>query len=440
MPSFTRLLVKLFWNNMMTSTEKWAEVRLFDIAKCQGGSAFSPSLQGRKSGELPFFKVSDMNLPENRWTMHCANNYVNRSDRVHINGSEKPAGSVIFPKVGAAIFTNKKRLLLQPAFIDNNVMAVWLTSPERCIPAFLYLHFLTIELSELSNPGPLPSINNSKIQELTISLPPLSEQERIAAVLWKIQRAIEVEEKLIATARELKQSAMRQLFTKGFRDEPQKASDIGRIPSSWNAVPLGSLGRIGNGSTPLKTNPAYWENGTIPWLTSAKVYDVTVRQADQYVTAKAVQECHLPRVQPGSVLMAITGQGKTLGHVAVTAIETCVSQHIAYIQFNNNQIVPHFVRLFLESRYDELRGIAQGGGSTKGALTCGFLKTFLIPLPKPDEQARIASVLLTIEDKASVHERRRTMLQELFRTMLHQLMTGEIRVNKLDIDVSEIQP
>ena len=283
------------------------------------------------------------------------------------------------------------------------------------------------------------TLNQEKINRIQIVEPPKPEQEKIASVLWKIQRGIEIEEKLITTARQLKQAAMRQLFTCGLRGEPQKESDLGPLPSSWSAVPIGSLARIGNGSTPLKTNPAYWTNGNIPWLTSAKVYDVTIQKADQFVTSKAVEECHLPRVKPGSVLVAITGQGKTLGHAAVTGIETCVSQHIAYIQFNTDDVVPHFIRLFLESRYAELRGVAQSGGSTKGALTCGFLKTFLVPQPKRAEQEEIASALLTVERNISAHERKRATLQELFKTMLRQLMTGQIRVDKLDIDVSEVR-
>jgi type I restriction enzyme S subunit len=143
-------------------------------------------------------------------------------------------------------------------------------------------------------------------------------------------------------------------------------------------------------------------------------------------------------VKPGSVLIAITGQGKTLGHAAVTAIETCVSQHIAYVQFHSENTNPHFIRLFLETRYHELRGVAQGGGSTKGALTCGFLKSYLVPSPKGDEQNEIVSILTKLETKISVHERKRTTLQELFKTLLHQLMTGQIRVHNLDIDTKEV--
>jgi len=276
------------------------------------------------------------------------------------------------------------------------------------------------------------------LADFSWDVPPKPEQEKIAAVLWKVQRAIEVEEKLVAATRELKQSAMRQLFTHGLRSDPHHDTELGPLPKSWSAVPLGSLGRIGNGSTPLKTNPAYWTNGTIPWLTSAKVYDVTVTKADQFVTPLAVGECHLPRVKPGSVLIAITGQGKTLGNAAVTAIETCVSQHIAFVAFTDDSANPHFIRLFLESRYAELRGVGQGGGSTKGALTCGFLKTFLIPCPEIAEQDEIATALMTIEAKISVHERKRAALSDLFQTLLHQLMTAQIRVDKLDIDTSEV--
>jgi type I restriction enzyme S subunit len=100
--------------------------------------------------------------------------------------------------------------------------------------------------------------------------------------------------------------------------------------------------------------------------------------------------------------------------------------------------VPHFIRLYLESRYSELRGVAQGGGSTKGALTCSFFKSYLVPQPPRVGQEEIASALLTIEKKISIHERNRTTLRDLFKTMLHQLITGQIRVDQLDVDISEV--
>lgn len=308
--------------------------------------------------------------------------------------------------------------------------------------SFFCYFFLKSQFEELNSKttgSTIPHVSKTMLVSLSVPLPEKNEQEKIATVLWKIQLAIETEEGLIATARELKRSVMRQLFSRGLRGGQQKETEIGLLVKNWEVVPLGLLGRIGNGSTPLKRNSEYWSGGTIPWLTSAKVYDVTITKADQFVTPKAVKECHLPRVNPGSVLVAITGQGKTLGHAAVTVIETCVSQHIAYIQFSDESVNPHFIRLFLESRYQELRAIAQGGGSTKGALTCAFLKTYLVPFPERREQNEITQALMSIENKIRVHERKRATLQELFKTMLHKLMTGEIRVNDLDIDTSEVR-
>ncbi|WP_291990784.1 restriction endonuclease subunit S, partial [Luteitalea sp.] len=157
-----------------------------------------------------------------------------------------------------------------------------------------------------------------------------------------------------------------------------------------DVVPLGELGKIGNGSTPKKSVPEYWDGGTFPWLTSAKVYDSEIRGADHFVTPIALRECHLPVLSPGAVLVAITGQGKTLGHCAELRIEATINQHLAYVQTDTERILPQFLRYYLETQYDYLRQVASGGGSTKGALTCAFLRTLQVPVPSLAEQRDIA--------------------------------------------------
>ncbi len=355
------------------------------------------------------------------------------------------SGDIVVARIGAT--TGRTSLILDPPDAVFASYLIRLRAGDELNPFFLF-YFTQSQSYKTWIDGNKDNnlkggVSASILTQIKVPLPLKDEQDKIAAILWRVQRTIETEEKLIVTARELKQSAMRQLFTCGLHGETQKDTDIGPIPESWDAVPLETLARIGNGSTPLKRNLEYWVNGSIPWLTSAKVYDVTVTKADQFVTPKAVKECHLPRVKPGSVLMAITGQGKTLGNAAVTDIETCVSQHIAYMQFYDESANPHFIRLFLETRYEELRAIAQGGGSTKGALTCGFLKSYCVPLPRGSEKDRseqdeVVRILMAIEEKIRIHLRKAETLQELFRTLLHQLMTGEIRVADLDIDVSEV--
>jgi type I restriction enzyme, S subunit len=138
------------------------------------------------------------------------------------------------------------------------------------------------------------------------------------------------------------------------------------------------------------------------------------------------------------VLIAITGQGKTLGHCAVLKIEATINQHIAYVATDTKRADPSYVRGYLETQYEYLRQVGSGGGSTKGALTCAFLRDLPIPFPNLDEQREIVEILDAIDRKIDLHKRKRAVLEELFKSLLHKLMTGEICV--ADLDLSALKP
>lgn len=305
-------------------------------------------------------------------------------------------------------------------------------------PAFLYFALWSdwvMPRAKTLVSGSTPSrerVEPGAFYDIEIPLPPPVEQRGIAAVLWRLRRAIQSEERFLNTVADLKQAAMQQLFRRGLRGEETKETDLGQVPASWNVVQMGTLGRIGNGSTPKRTDPRYWTGGTIPWLTSAKVYDRVVARADEFVTNVAVGECHLPTVAPGSLLIAITGQGKTLGNVAMTAIETTVSQHLAYVTLTQPHVRPNFLRHYLGSRYQVLRSLGQAGGSTKGALTCAGLKDVPVPVPSISEQSDIERVLDAIDQSLATRERKATLLRDLFNTLLHDLMTGRLRVSEVE--------
>jgi len=273
----------------------------------------------------------------------------------------------------------------------------------------------------------------AQLQALEVPLPPLPEQKKIAHILSSVQRTIEAQERIIQITTELKRALMHKLFTEGLRREPPKETEIGPMPQNWEVVELGKLAKVGNGSTPKRTTEAFWERGTIPWLNSTKIHDRFITEADQFVTPQAFKECHLPKVAPNSLLIAITGQGKTLGNCAITRIETCINQHLAYAQFHSAKTVPDFVFWFMQTRYDYLRSIAHGGGSTKGALTCGFLKTLPIPVPPRTEQEAIVTVFQTLEEKQVSAVRKQAALQGLFRSLLHELMSANTRVHELQL-------
>lgn len=261
------------------------------------------------------------------------------------------------------------------------------------------------------------------------------EQKNIANSLQLVQEGIQLEKHCFEKVTTLKQVVMRELFTRGLRGGAQKETEIGPVPESWEIVPLGSLGKIGNGTTPNRQNPAYWESGTIPWITSSRMYERQITGSDEYVTRTALEKCNLPLLQPGAILIAIVGQGKTLGHCAILDVEASASRHVGFIQPGGASISSGFLRGYLESQYKYLRQLASGNGSTRGALTGAILKKVPVPLPSLDEQREIVPILDALDRKIALHRQKRAALEKLFRSLLHKLMTGDILVGELDLSV-----
>ena len=362
--------------------------------------------EGSQNGAYPFFTCSR--------DVHASDSYSFDTEAILIAGN----GAVGETKLYRGKFEAYQRTYVLDGFEEDLDFIFYVLKGS-----------LTEGLSKVVSGSTMPYIRKGDLERFPIPLPPLPEQKKIAHILSTVQRAIEAQERIIQTTTELKKTLMHKLFTEGLRNEPQKQTEIGLIPESWEVMPLGAIAKIGNGSTPKRNNVGYWEYGNIPWLNSTKIHELFVTEADQFVTPLAVKECHLPRVAPNSLLIAITGQGKTLGNSAIVRFETCINQHLAYAQFHSEKIIPDFVLWFMQTRYDFLRSIAQSGGSTKGALTCGYLKTHLIPIPEKNEQNEIVNIFGQLENKQKVIARKRAFLQDLFRTLLHELMTAKIRVN-----------
>lgn len=320
------------------------------------------------------------------------------------------------------------------AVIGRGVAALRASGQTDHLFLYFALQHMKPVLEAQATGSTFASINGATLRDLEIPYFGHDQQSAIGRVLMLLIAQVEREGAAAACARELKQAVMAHVFARGLRGEDQKETEIGPIPESWEVVELGTLGRIGNGSTPKRSVAEYWTGGTFPWLSSAKVYDRDIEVADQFVTGAALAECHLPRLQPGAVLVAITGQGKTLGHVAVLRTEATINQHLAYLQTDLSRADPGYVRGYLETLYESMRQVASGGGSTKGALTCVYLRGVDIPLPSTlGEQREVVEVLDAIDKKVKLHRRKRDVLDQLFKSLLHKLMTGKISVDDVDL-------
>jgi len=191
----------------------WQVVRLGEVAEVRAGVAFPPKYQGKATGKYPFFKVADMNAPGNERYMKNSNNWIHDDLLPILKAKPFPKHTVIFPKVGGALLTNKKRLLSRESLVDNNIMGVIVQKRDRCIPEFCFCWFESIDIREFSNPGPLPSINAQTVKQSPIPLPPLPEQQRIAEMLRAVDGKIQAEERRKAALQSLFKSMLHYLMT-----------------------------------------------------------------------------------------------------------------------------------------------------------------------------------------------------------------------------------
>ena len=252
----------------------------------------------------------------------------------------------------------------------------------------------------------------------------------------RLDALVAEKERLLKLLAEKRQALITRAVTRGLDpDTPMRDSGVpwlSKIPAHWEVWKLGHVASVGNGSTPNRNKAAYWTDGGIPWLNSSVVNQSEVTGADQFVTAFAVQECHLPLVKAGGVLIAITGQGKTRGRAVVLSIDSTINQHLAFIQSERTCLRPWFLRWTLYAAYDFLRNISDDAGGTKGALTCEQVANLRVPIPPPNEQAAILDHIAAFTERfdflQSTVERAIAIIKERRAALIAAAVTGRIDV------------
>ncbi|WP_166580531.1 restriction endonuclease subunit S [Rubellimicrobium sp. CFH 75288] len=176
--------------NLEFQATDWIEIALGDACTFRGGSGFSEAHQGHRSGDHPFIKVSDLTIAGNEKYITTAQHWVSVAALRELRATLQPAGAVVFPKVGAALKLNRRRILLRPTAIDNNMMAA-IPDRQKLDGEFLYYFLLTQDLGRFSQESAVPSVNQQHLSSIEISLPPLPEQRKIAAILRTWDEALE---------------------------------------------------------------------------------------------------------------------------------------------------------------------------------------------------------------------------------------------------------
>lgn len=365
-----------------------------------------------------------------------------------VDGTQEEAESTVnvFSK-GDVLFGKLRPYLAKCVVADTDGVCssefLVLSPSDEVVPAYLNATMLMqefIDAVDASTYGAkMPRADWGFIGQQRLPLPPPDEQQAIADYLdaetARIDTLIHEKDELIGLLREWRQSVIAEYTSGATQSQGRKATGnvhMPWIPSNWSMVRLGKYARIGNGSTPLKDNASYWGGGTFPWLNSAVVNRDTVDEGSEYVTDVALRACHLPIVEPGALLVALTGQGKTRGQVTVLRIQATINQHLAYVALDEARFDANFLFWALTGMYAALRMVSDGQGGTKGALTCDDLARFEVPMPPLAVQQQIASVVSRETSKidkliAHTHDEI-TLLKELRAATIADAVLGRVDV------------
>lgn len=298
------------------------------------------------------------------------------------------------------------RVRLDPKRVDSRFVAYYLASwgPQRGFVGS-------------TDTGAKAGMNLATVSRLETLVPSLPEQRAIAAALGDADDQIEKVQRLIAKKQAIKQGMMQQLLTGRTR--------LPGFTSVWTTRLIGDFAQVKAGGTPSTSVPRYW-GGDVRWMSSGEIHKKRVCEVEGRITRSGLRESAAQLLPVGTVLMALAGQGKTRGTVAVSRVELSTNQSIAGI-LPSAEHDSDFLYYNLDTRYEELRGESSGEGG-RGGLNLTIIKRLPVLIPPRAEQAAIAQVLSDVDDEIEGLEHRLAKARSIKHGMMQELLTGRTRL------------
>ena len=402
--------------------DSWKWVRISDIAYLNSGNQYEENSNG-----FFYLKVADMNIIDNKIQI------VTSSRKANIPETELiPINSIIFPKRGGAISTNKKRLVLKfPIGIDSNTMAMSIIEPK--IMPYIIKWFLNIDLGKLASGTSVPQINNKDIYPLIVPLPPLAEQKRIVAKIEKLLPYVERYEKAYNELQQLNkrfpgdlQKSVLQLAIQGrlvsqcpeegnaedlykqIQAEKQNLIKAGKIkkekplpaitddekpfeiPQSWKWVRLGEIST----SIQYGFNAPAQNTGTIKMVRISDIQNGAVQWEKVPFCIIPIEDIQTYLLENDDILFARTGGTVGKSYIVENVREKAIyAGYLIRAKFNVRFLFPQFIKFFMESQlyWTQLKAgtIATAQPNCNGKT----LSKMILPLPPLAEQKRIVAKL-----------------------------------------------
>ena len=400
--------------------EDWDVAAIGTVAETSSGTTPSRALGDRyyRNGCFAWAKTLDLNNSEIYFTEE-------RVTQAALNETSLqcyPSGSVVVAMYGGFNQIGRTGLLRIPATVNQALIAI--RPDSRRLRSEYLLSVLNFRVgywkSVASSSRKDPNISSKDIRDFVLALPGVKEQEAIAEVLSDADALIESLEQLLTNKRQIKQGAMQRLLTgkerlPGFNDK-------------WGVKRLDELGRWMGGMTPSMRIPAYWENGTVPWISSGDVKSSTLTS-----TAFAVSEYAVKRkttaVIPANSIIVVTRSGILRKYlpIAMNLVPMAINQDIKALLPNGRALAEYMLHS-LTYNGDRILARCLKSGTTVESVELPWLKAFTIPLPVRSEQAAIAAILGDMDSEITALEAKLTKARQIKQGLMQELLTGRIRL------------
>ena len=380
--------------------EPWKAIHLSDVGGASSGFGFPDAYQGEETSEIPFYKVSDMNLPKNAKVMQQSNNYVSQLTAKKLRVRPFSEDAIVFAKVGAAISHERKRIALSPFLIDNNMMAF--TPKRKEDLEFIYHLFQKIKLSKYSQVGALPSYNANDILDIRTFYPTFgNERKKIVTILSLIDNRIEKQSEIITNLKKYKRGLNHKLLSE--------------IDEQYNHE-LGTVCSIVGGGTPDTLRSEYWE-GNVEWFTPSEIgKSKYVSSSLRKISQIGLSNSSAKSLPAGTVLLTTRA---TLGEMSIARSECSTNQGFQSLVADSKSVLPeylYYLQILIKPWCEKY-----ASGNTFREISKASLSKCVVPIPGLNSQKKIVCILSRIDDMIEKHEYMEESLTQIKEGLLQQL-------------------
>lgn len=340
---------------------------------------------------------------------------------------------------GETVCIGRKGTIDTPLYHSGKIWTVdtlfYTHSFDNILPRLLFYIFQTIDWKKYNEATGVPSLSKKTIEQIKIIFPESEvEQSKITTILNTIELSIAQTEQLIDKYKNIKQGLTHDLLTFGIDQngtirDPKNHNFVVKkgmmVSDEWDVVEVDELADLKSGGTPYRENSSFW-NGNIPWVKTGEINYNLITDTEEYITEKGLSSSSTFLFPKGTILMALYGQGKTRGRVAILDIDATSNQ--ACLGFLNiRKVTTSFLYLSLSYEYSRLRDLSNEGAQKN--LSGSLLKKFLLKIPlEISEQNKISEILESQDKLIESEQTNLAKLQKLKQGLMQDLLTGKVRV------------